>query len=127
MGKKVYMSPEGLRNLTERYKGLKEEIEENNKRISQAYFNGNGARENSEYEDLIMRGRVLASEISSLAEVINNSEVLDTATFDENTVNLEDIVELSIDFGSGDFEVITVKLTTTGNILDSDNVSINSP
>lgn len=127
MNKKVYLSEEGLKNLTAKYESLKEELNNNSKELSLVFSVSNKENENAAYESLIMRERVLVSEIKSLAQVLENAEVINNETLDENVIGLEDVVTIKMEYSNNEFEIIDVRLDSTGNLNIGESVSINSP
>lgn len=88
---------------------------------------GDGPHDNSEFEELLRKERLLVGEINSLQERINNVEIIQIQNFEEDIIDIDDYVNINLLFSDYDQEEMVVQLVGEEGGAFEDKVSINSP
>ena len=109
---KLYFTKEGLLVEQQKLEKLKEEFYANEKMMTQAFHNssGDGAHDNAEFEDLLMKERQLVNAINTLTKKIESAIIIDKPELSEEYINIDDEVTVLMQSSDMEDEEFTVKL-----------------
>jgi len=129
VSEKIKMTIEGVEQLKTKLQELKKEFNENEKAMTASFknSNGDGAHDNAEFEYLLSRERMLASQINYIVQKLSNIEIIENIEMDDDCVNIGDVVDINMIFGEDDEELMTVMLVGGESSGLDGKVSINSP
>lgn len=129
MDERIKLTKEGLEKLKLKLELLKKEFQANEKAMTESCHNssGDGPHDNAEFEELLRNERMLVGEINSLQERIKNVEIVKIQNLDDNTVNIDDFIDINLVFDDDDQEKMIVQLVGEEASALDDKVSINSP
>lgn len=125
---KIKVNKDGLNEMKLRLEKLKQEFDDNEKKMSAAYRNssGDGAHDNAEFEYFQGIERRLAKQIDDLSLAIKNAIIVEEE-YNEELVNIGDIIELEVYYEKDNPTPMVITLVGgEGNIFEN-KISINSP
>ena len=133
MGKKnkgkIYLNKEGYEKYLADIENLRKQILKNNLEKSDAYENcGDGFHDNFTFEQAEQKERGLTFQLEQKIKGLENIVIVENQN-DENKVDINDVVILTIDFGD-DIETDKYRLIASDPINHGDgiiNISVNSP
>lgn len=127
----IYVTKEGYEQFQEKLKQAEKNRQSNLRDLSSSCndYVGDGWHDNPLYDDAMLKSRIHDYEISKLLKQERQLKIIED-TYDEELVNVNDIVEVEFIYSSNERERIFIKLT--GLYLPNLNsdiieISLNSP
>ena len=129
---RIYLTLDGYKQYCEEIEKIEAEILENTKFKVEAIREapGDGWHDNFAYEDACRTETMLQKRLEQMLIQKKKIEIIESTTFDQDLVNIGDIIQLEFKYNDGDTEVEEVRLTGNWKVSSNDSiqeVSLNSP
>ncbi len=129
---RIYLTLDGYKQYCEEIEKIEAEILENTKFKVEAIREapGDGWHDNFAYEDACRTETMLQKRLEQMLMQKKKIEIIESTTFDQDLVNIGDIIQLEFKYDDGDTEVEEVRLTGNWKVSSNDSiqeVSLNSP
>ena len=129
---RIYLTLDGYKQYCEEIEKIEAEILENTKFKVEAIREapGDGWHDNFAYEDACRTETMLQKRLEQMLIQKKKIEIIESTTFDQDLVNIGDIIQLEFKYDDGDTEVEEVRLTGNWKVSSNDSiqeVSLNSP
>ena len=129
---KILVDIEGYKQFYQEIERIKEELTNNASKGGEAYKDaiGDGWHDNFAFESAMAEERKIRAKLEKMYSEQSKLEIVDVSGYDDNKVNINDIVKIRIIYSVGDIEEEIVKLTgkyipDTG--IKIQEISLNSP
>ncbi|MBP3635178.1 MAG: GreA/GreB family elongation factor [Bacilli bacterium] len=127
----ILVTEEGYKQFYEKFEDLKNSSLTNANTLSKAYndYVGDGWHDNPAYEEAMRVNRMIDNNIKTMLEQSKKLKVIND-TYDENLVNINDIVKIEFIYSEDDIENEIIKLTgkfIPNEELDICEITLNSP
>ncbi len=129
---KILVDKDGYKQFYQEIERIKKELTNNAFKGGEAYKDaiGDGWHDNFAFESAMAEERKIRAKLEKMYSEQSKLEIVDVSGYDDNKVNINDIVKISIIYSVGDIEEEIVKLTGK-YIPDTDakiqEISLNSP
>lgn len=132
MEKKIFLTLDGLDEFKNEIEFLKEKLSKIQTEKSDAYSGaiGDGWHDNFAYEDAKRHEDTIVAQINNLVVNSNYIEIIDIGKYQENKVNINDMIEIKFKYEDGSEDVDKFKLTGNWKSKDCDDyqeITLNSP
>ena len=132
--KEILVNNEGYNQFFEELEKLKISLISNASSGSEAYNDavGDGWHDNFAYEEAMRQERGITNKINDMIKQKNYLKIVDDEKYDDDKVNINDVVEVLIKYAEDDIEKEILKLTgkyspNTNEINGIKEISLNSP
>ena len=129
---KILVDIEGYKQFYQEIERIKEELTNNASKGGEAYKDaiGDGWHDNFAFESAMAEERKIRAKLEKMYSEQSKLEIVNVSGYDDNKVNINDIVKIRIIYSVGDIEEEIVKLTgkyipDTG--IKIQEISLNSP
>lgn len=127
----ILVDKEGYNQFFEKLENLKESSTSNANTLSKSFndYLGDGWHDNPVYEEAMRKSRMIDDDIQKMLDQQKYLKVVEDA-YDDNLVNINDIVEIEYIYSKDDKETEIIKLTgkyIPNTDLEIKEITLNSP
>lgn len=129
---KLYLDKAGHEMFIKEIEILEQKLKEHQMSKGEAYSSsaGDGWHDNFEFEENVRVERMLLGQLREKTEKLKNVVIISEQYTDDQVVDINDVIKLTLTFGENDFETDIYKLVATATpeeSIDYISISVNSP